>query len=339
MIYVVILNWNGWRDTIECLESLLASRPADCSIVVSDNASSDGSIERLKAWAAGEVAVDAPNSPVPVTRAAGPHAYRCYGREAGERGGAADDPPLVFIETGGNLGFAGGCNVGLRYALARGDLRHAWLLNNDTVVDPGALPALVAQIEAAGAGMCGSTILYYADPARIQARGGGRFDFIKGGPRGHIDQDMKRDEMDAHPLDPASIDYVMGASMLVTRRFLETVGLMWEGYFLFFEEIDWAERGRRAGFTIAYAQDSFVYHKDGSSTGSLIDASYVGSRRDHYFLRNRIIFTRRNRPWLLPLVVGRLLLQMAQAAVVRAERRRLRMMLDYRFWFGTGPVR
>ncbi|MBL8839872.1 MAG: glycosyltransferase family 2 protein, partial [Alphaproteobacteria bacterium] len=270
-------------------------------VVVCDNASSDGSMEMLRQWARGELPVEAPASPIASGYAPVARDHRCYGRVQAERGGAADDPPLVFIETGGNLGFAGGNNVGLRYALARGDARHVWLLNNDAVADPDALRALVDRIEADKAGMCGSTVLHYADPETCQARCGGRFDYAKGGPTGHIGEGMKRAELARHPVDPATIDYVMGASMLVSRAFLERVGLMWEGYFLFFEEIDWAERGRRAGFSLAYAPDSFVWHKGGASTGKLVDASYYGSPTDHYFLRNRLLFTRRHRPWLLPL--------------------------------------
>lgn len=334
--YVVILNWNGWRDTVECLESVMRlDGPAPC-VVVCDNASSDGSMDRLRQWASGTWRVEAPASPiasdyVPIARD-----HRVYARDQAERGGAADDPPLVFIETGGNLGFAGGNNVGLRYVLARGDARHVWLLNNDAVADRNALRALVARIEADKAGLCGSTILHYGDPETVQACGGGGFSYLRGTTTGHIGATMKRADLPKHPVDSATIDYVMGASMLVSRAFLERVGLMWEGYFLFFEEIDWAERGRRAGFSITYAPDSFVWHKGGASTGKLVGASYYGSPTDFYFLRNRLLFTRRHRPWLLPLVAGRLALQAVYAAIIAPRRARSRMMMRWQFWFGTG---
>jgi GT2 family glycosyltransferase len=108
------------------------------------------------------------------------------------------------------------------------------------------------------------------------------------------------------PPDPSAVEaqmaYVVGASMLVTRRFVERGGLMEESYFLYSEEGDWALRGRRAGFRLGYAPKSWVYHKQGSSIGT---SPQGGSDLSLFYLyRAKLMFTRRHYPWLLPSVLA-----------------------------------
>jgi hypothetical protein len=96
------------------------------------------------------------------------------------------------------------------------------------------------------------------------------------------------------------LDYVEAASVLVTRSFLETVGLMTEDYFLYFEEMDWTLRAR-GRFRFAYSPQSVVYHKEGGSIGaSHKNRNLRSALADFYQARNRLVFTRRYLPWLLP---------------------------------------
>ena len=171
-VYIILVNWNGWRDTLECLESVFRNNYHSFRVVVCDNDSQDGSLGYIKAWADNKLDSFVPPASKlsylswpPVAK---PVAYAEYSREEAERGGDFDDDtPLTLIRNGGNLGFAGGNNVGLRYALARGDFEYVWLLNNDTVVDPGALTRLVERMEQQpSVGMCGSTIRLYHDPGK-----------------------------------------------------------------------------------------------------------------------------------------------------------------------------
>jgi len=304
--YVVLLNWNGWGDTLECLESLLRGDYAGLRVVVCDNGSTDGSLTYLKAWAAGELDVlpsaagelrglSFPPVPKPVpcrelTRAQA---------EAGE--GGEDDCPLLLVDNGENLGFAGGNNVGLRYLLQRDDFAFAWLLNNDTVVNRDALSQLVARAEQSpGAGMIGSTLLHYHRPSRVQAFGGAYYCRWIGLP-----WHLGRLHNVGDPVDVGQVerrmDYVVGASVLVTRSFLREIGPLCEDYFLYFEELDWALRG--AGrFTLAWAQQSLVYHKVGASIGTSSNPANKSVTCDYWNARNRIFFTRRWFPYALPTV-------------------------------------
>jgi len=307
-VCILVLNWNGWQDTIECLESVFRLDYPSYHVIVCDNGSEDGSLEYIKAWAEGRLDVALPKdnplrhlSSPPVSK---PVAYVEYDREQAECGGDRQDKDcrLVLIQTGGNLGFAGGNNVGMRYALARDDFEYVWLLNNDTVVKPDTLSHLVQRMAVKpDAGMCGSTLLYYDKPENVQALGGARFNKWLGVSR-HIGLLQPADQ----PVDALHIErriaYIIGASMLVSKAFLQQIGLMSEDYFLYLEEFDWilSAKGR---YTLAYAPASAVYHKEGRSTGgnglAPADRSLVS---DYYGLRNRLILARKFFPISMPSV-------------------------------------
>ncbi len=307
-VYVLILNWNGWADTIECLESVFRLDYPDFRVIVCDNDSHDGSLERIKAWARGETEVTmSKRSPLrypasqPIAR---PIAFVEYDREQAERGGdpGAEDVPLILIRTGANLGFAGGNNVGLRYALARGDFGYVWLLNSDTVTEPDTLGCMVRRMkEKPNAGMCGSTLLYYDEPERVQALGGARYSKWLGVPN-HIGLMQRADDVTGVDEVERRMSYVAGASMLVSKEFLQSTGLMCEDYFMYYEELDWAMRAR-GRYELAYARDAVVYHKEGGSIGATqLSVNNKSKLSDYHSIRNRLVVTRRHFPFAMPTV-------------------------------------
>jgi GT2 family glycosyltransferase len=318
-IYILILNWNNWQDTIECLESVFRNEFANCRVIICDNGSTDGSTERIKAWAEGQLDVFTPQAnslrPLSFPPIQKPVAYCEYSRsqaearEEGNRGGDDGDKKLILIETGANLGFAGGNNVGLRYALARNDFDYVWLLNNDTVVKPDALTHLVHQSQSdARIGMCGSTLLYYHHPDTVQTMGGGSYNKWFG----LSSNSSAYQSVHATRQTSQKIDYVMGASMLVSRQFLQEIGVLSEDYFLYFEELDWATRA--AGkFTAGYAPKSIVYHKDGQSVGNAFKA--LSPTSVFYSVKSRVKFTRKFYPAFLPMVYARLFLSLGMQVI------------------------
>jgi GT2 family glycosyltransferase len=313
-VYIVIVNWNGWGDTIECLDSVFRNSYENYQVVVIDNGSRDGSLDRIRAWAEGLLDVFASKQKFSRLDSAPfelrPVSYVVYGCNIAESGGDIDrDSPLVLIRSDANRGFAGGCNVGLRYALARKDCDYVWLLNNDTVVSPDALTQMVRKMATRPRlGMCGSTLLYYKSPDRIQACGGGYYCRWIGLPW-HYGRftNWKKEINNEHA--EAWINYVEGASMLVTRKFVEEVGLMCEDYKLFYEEIDWAIRaGKR--YEITYAPESIVYHKVGKSIGTSSNPLNKSRVCEYFNVRNRLFFTRRYYPEALPAIYLTLLAAM-----------------------------
>src|ERR1035438_3867545 len=144
MTSIIILNWNGWKDTIECLESVFRLDYPDFRVIVCDNNSHNDSLDKIKAWADGRLPASQSNPELAYLTSPAvpkPIPYRELNREESESGGAFYDARLVLIQNGLNLGFAGGTNVGLRYALGDKSCGFFWMLNNDTVVDSGALRA------------------------------------------------------------------------------------------------------------------------------------------------------------------------------------------------------
>ena len=191
---------------------------------------------------------------------------------------------------------------GIRYGYAGLIPRYGYqpiMLNTDTVVAPHSLLALLRRLdERPSAGAVGSTLVYYWRPERVQARGGAVFHPWTGGSQ-HLGVDSLLSDL---PQDPGPTEqacsYIVGASMLITQDWLARVGPMCEDYFLYYEEIDWAERGRLQGFELAWAPDSLVFHKVGGSSRKR--ASRLSLR---YLYRNRLVFTRRFHPGMRGRVV------------------------------------
>jgi GT2 family glycosyltransferase len=304
-VYVVLVNYNGWRDTVECLESLLRSDYPDFRVIVCDNASPNDSVARLLAWADGQEA------PAPVSGAMREFSHPPLPKPIPHAVLSAEQPispaagnELLFIRISKNLGFAGGCNVGMRVALADPATAYIWLLNNDTVVPPTALKRAVEKLGETSAvpppvGMCGSSLLFYDAPTTVQAAGGGIYRKWWGITQG-CGSFQSIDSID-EAAALRRLDYIAGAALLVTREFIETVGFMAEDYFLYFEELDWVRRAR-GRFALAYARESIVYHKEGGSIGTRSVAAQRSRLADEYGVRNRIRFTRRFHPYALPTV-------------------------------------
>lgn len=292
LVCIILVNWNGWRDTLECLASLHKIPGKQHRIVVCDNGSTDDSVQQIAAWAQ-KLGI----------------ACKQYDRAGAEKGKERSiNLWLTVIRSDENLGFAGGNNLGLRYGLAQDRFDYFWLLNNDTVVQPDSLTYLVERMRQDPAiGICGSTILNYTKREKILALGGGRYLPWLGVPWHHgrfyrYAPDIDRDRAEKR------MNYVEGASMLVSRRFLEQVGLMYEEYFLYFEELDWALRSK-GRFRLGYAPASIVYHKVGASIGTSSNPVKKSLVCDYYNIRNRIRFTRQHYPLALLTVYLVLLLE------------------------------
>ena len=236
-VHVVVLNWNGWRDTLACLASLQQQDYPNFHLLVIDNNSSDDSMHEIsKAM-----------------------------------------PSVELVQSGSNLGFGGGCNVGIRLALERG-ADYVWLINSDATADPHALAALVRVAESDVALSSVGSVLYEASkPDQIQLWGGGRVQLWTG--QCH------------HQRAAASLDFISGASVLLRCAALKEVGLFdEEHFFMYWEDTDLAFRLRKAGWQLAVAQESRVWHKLSASVGQ-------GSPMlDRYFTRSGVRFLRRYAP-------------------------------------------
>ena len=186
-------------------------------------------------------------------------------------------------------------------AIARGEI--LLLLNNDTVVTRDAPAALLRRLLAGERmGMCGTIVRHYWAPDRVQALGGFSFNLLTGGATA-----LGGDAPASRAFDPATIadatDFVLGASLGVTRTFLEQVGPMAEDYFLYFEDTDWSARNRKLGddrFEIGFAHGATIFHKAGRSIGSPSARSVRSAFSDYWLTRSRLRFVWRHHRWLWP---------------------------------------
>jgi len=308
-ICAVVVNWNGWRDTLVCLESLFALGGAPMRVVVCDNASTDPSVpelerylrERLPQW---QVAAGEPGFTDP------------------QPGDGVQSVHLLRLSD--NLGYAGGINAGIEWARKRWAFRGFWLLNNDVQALPGALDALVAAHGSArDTGICGSVLLEWDQPERIQA--------VAGIYRRWLGVGWHDKQLPVHAGGVSfAVDYPIGASMYVDTGYFDEVGLMDPSYFLYCEEMDWAERGRRHGYRPLVALGSRLRHKEGASTGSRGGVRNKSLLSERYGVVNRLRITRKFWPHWLPVVWSSLLLVILDR-LVHGELERARLVLRLMF--------
>lgn len=300
--YIILLNWKGWRDTIACLETIFASDIPDFRVVVCDNASDDGSLSRIAAWADGDQRAQVPET-ARLAQLFGnvkrrPRWQRLQ-REAAESGRIDPQADLFLVDNGENLGFAAGNNVGLRLALSQGDMDCIWLLNNDTLVEPGCLREMRQRLAAQNdRAVCGSMIHFFDRPDVIQAVGGNRFNRYTGVAACSEGRFVHESEAPCAAEVEGVLDYVSGCSMLVPRAYLEEVGLLGEDYFLYYEEIDWFTRN--AGrYPIVIAPKARLYHREGSAIGSSGWQRAASSFADGHLYRSRLLYMRKYyRRWI-----------------------------------------
>lgn len=241
LVHVVILAWNRKEDTLECLRSLESVWDERTMGILVDNGSTDGTAEAVR----------------------------------------ARYPRVDILQTGENLGFTGGNNVGMQHALERG-AEYIILLNNDTVVDPGFAREMLNVARSDDSIGFVSPKIYFLDPPDVLWFAGARFSTRTGYGRmvGYREKDCRRyDEV-------REIDRPCGCAMLVSRRLCEEVGLMNSGIFLYVDEIEWMLRARKRGFKAYFAPDAKVWHKVSATVGKdgRADAFYYGVRNTLFVL-------------------------------------------------------
>lgn len=292
-IFILILNWNGWEDTLECLESVFRTTCPNYKVVVLDNGSTDGSVTRILEWAHGKRT--APSrfahgemivKPIPIISYTREMA-ECGGSREEERKMAGSSQALVMIQTGANLGFAGGNNVGIRYASAQ-NADYILLLNNDAFFrSTEVLSAMIDFMERTPrAGACGGR-LFYPDGSPQQSYGNFPsvlrilaylFPLYKLLPQRWLKR-VKRSNVvpDDTVQEPILIDWPSGACLMVRAKTIEQVGLLDEQYFLYVEETDWCFRMQAQGWDRYYLPQVEVIH----AFGGTVRNSSVSMQRFH----------------------------------------------------------
>ncbi len=240
-VFIIIVNWNGKQDTLTCLSSLQSLDYSNYHVIIVDNGSKDDSISAIK----------------------------------------LQFPHHLLLENQTNLGFTGGNNIGIQYALDH-KADFVLLLNNDTKVSPDLLKHFMLGFQQfPKAGILGAKIYLMQNEGKLDHFGGtwnqkkGVFDLI-----GLHAPDENWDTA-------FCIDYVCGAAMMVKKEVFEQIGLLESRFFLIWEESDFCMRAKRKGFQIISYPSAKIWHK--------VSASFTGKTHSTYFWwRNRLLWIERN---------------------------------------------
>ena len=239
LVSIIIINWNSWQDTIECLKSVLNIEYSHFNLIVVDNGSIDDSIEKLEQ----------------------------YSSDLG-----LNSSGIFLIKNPKNYGFAQGNNIGINYALKNLDPDYILLLNNDTVVDKNFLAQLVKTGEETPKNaIIGPAVYYYGQKDKVSIVGGNLNLYTGRTNYPHLDTH--------DPGIKSEIDYISGCCLLIKKSVIENVGLLKQQYFLYYEDVEWCYRVKKHDYRIIYQPAAKIYHKESPTSKNPTGVYYLTRNR------------------------------------------------------------
>lgn len=257
-ISIVVLNFNGWEDTLECIKSLdstLMCESLDVSLIVIDNNSENESIKEIDHFLSNQ-----------------------YGDLylLTEDNNEAVTHKIVLFKSSKNLGFSAGNNIGMRIAIKKGS-DYVMLLNNDTSVEDGFLQPLVQLMELdTNLGMVGPKIFDYFN--RSEYTLGGNYNKFKGSGYSFYNTEKA---------DKKRLNYLSGCCWLIRSNAIGKCGLMDEAFFLYVEDVDYSCAFYNNGYRLSCTKDSVIYHKEGRST-SIRESLFYYNTRNRLYLNKKL---------------------------------------------------
>jgi len=275
-----------------CLDSLFASVGARLRVVLVDNASTDDTVGAIRRWAQAHGNLSFAEATV------------------GELTCATAD--LTLLRSPVNGGFAYATNRALEALHADAALGLFWLVNPDCEVLPDTAAQFLAAAGDGEFGLMGGRVVYLSRPDLVQTDGG-RVSRATGVV---TSVNLSRTVAEAQMPAASEIDYITGASCVASRRFLDTVGLMREDYFIYYEEVDWALR--RGTLALRQVPGAVVLHHGGTTTGAGSFDRRPNPFSNYFNYRNRIRFMRRFAPLAVPMAIAYGLAKAVQLALMGA---------------------
>jgi len=250
-IAVILVNWKKYNLTSNCINSLNKSNYKNFKIILVDNEYSEKSIIELK------------------------NKYKEL---------------LVFKEKN-NLGFAGGNNIGIRYALEN-DYDYIMLLNNDTEVKENFILPLVERMEKnLFLAAVQPLILNFSNKSIIWNAGGKLNKFL-----GLTSTRLNNNKLNSSIVFDDYTDWISGCCILIKSEILTKVGLLDEKFFNYYEDVDWSLRMKSLGYDLGFVKESIIYHHGSSSSKNKKNKEGVISSKIHYFnIRNHILLLKKHK--------------------------------------------
>lgn len=298
-VSIIILNWNGWKDTIECLESLYQINYPNYDVIVVDNDSKDYSVQKIKEYCKGKIKVESKflnyntdNKPIHImeyTR----HELKmnCINKKEKYFSKLPSNRKLRLILNDRNYGFAEGNNIAMKYVLDHLRSDYILILNNDTVVDGNFLTELVNTAETdEKVGAVGAKVLDYHDPSKIDSFGGWIDIFGYGGSYNINNY-------------PEKLAYIPGVCLLLRSDMVAKYNLFFDkNLFIYHEDLDLGWRIRANGYRLKLAPNAIIYHKGSQSVKRFNINSYYYTERNRFLVLLKNVETETMLK-LLPLLV------------------------------------
>jgi GT2 family glycosyltransferase len=263
-VAIILVNWNGLEFTSACLDSLRKVDYPDFKIILVDNGSENQEGGRLK---------------------------KAF-------------PEIQLIQNTQNLGFAGGNNSGIRYAMDQG-FSHVLLLNNDTQVASDFLGEMMLKLyRNPQLGIVQPLIVFLHDPKIIWSAGGKLVHWL-----GRAITLGDHDALADYRVTKKELDWATGCCLLVTREAIVKSGILNESFFTYFEDVEWSLRIKSAGFGIGLAEKALVYHEAGASSKKKHEEGTLSPRVFYYHVRNQFFLLRQMQiPFGFPYHISRFLI-------------------------------
>ena len=284
-VSIIIINWNGWKDTIACLESVYQSKYNNFDVIVIDNASKNDSVLKIRKYCQGTINVtnefinfQRENKPITLFEVEEQNFPNIIIPD--NFGSIPSNKKLILLKNKNNLGFTGGNNIGLRFVMQKLKSDYILLLNNDTVVQKDFLLELVKIAEEnSKIGSVQSKILSFYNPVIVDARGiiltkfayAYQIDFNK---PDNVKNNVKREIFGG-----------CGAAVLYRIKMLKEIGFFDDDFFAYFEDVDLSWRAQLFGWKSFFAPRSIIYHKF-SASGNNVKEYYISRNQMFYILKN-----------------------------------------------------
>lgn len=247
-IAVILVNWNGYVHTLQCINSLRQVQHKGLEIIIIDNGSEAGEVSLLR-----------------------------------------DLAGITLLEQSQNLGFTGGNNVGIKYAINKG-LDAIMLLNNDTTVTPDFLFPLLNELNRQQVAAVQPKI-HTMQSANTIWNAGGTFNFFTGKARTIGEGQFDRGQFD----ELKEVDWITGCCLFAKRQVFEEVGLLDDNFFALCEDVDWSLRAKRKGYQLVYQPASKIFHFEGATAKTTNNKEGVRSPFRLYLnIRNHLFLVRKH---------------------------------------------
>ena len=268
-VAIIILNWNGWRDTIECLESLFKIEYPNYNVIVVDNGSSDNSLDKIREYCQGKLKVESKffeysfsNKPIEMTEYDEEDIPLLKKIEIHES--SPSNRKLIMIKNQENYGFAVGNNIGIEFTKKYLDPDYLLLLNNDTVVNEDFLNELIKTAKRGKYGIIGPKVYYYDFPNKLQVTRT-KIHYSKGYVTSVGIGEYDKDQYDKI----IETDHAPGSCFLIKKEVIDKIGLLNSNYYCYWEEVDYCVRALKSNYPSAYCSNSKIWHKVSKSSNKV----------------------------------------------------------------------